>query len=143
MLSAQEVIGNFELLEDWDSRYAYLVELGERLSPMDGRCRTEACRVQGCMSNVWVCARPDPSDSDRLLYEGDCDTAIIKGVLAILIGLLSGRTREEIEAFDVDQFFDDLNIAQHLSPNRHFGIYAIVELMKAQARQGGAETPAN
>lgn len=134
-MTPREVLENFELLEDWDARYAYLVELGENLPPMDERCRTEANRVQGCMSKVWVCPQPDPADADRLVYQGDCDTAIIKGVLALLIGLLSGHTREEIEAINLDELFDELKIAEHLSPNRHFGIYALVELMKDQARK--------
>ena len=134
MLTPQEVIDNFEFLDDWEARYAYLVELGEALPAMDDAYRTDANRVQGCMSKVWVCPVTDASDPTRLKYVGDCDTAIIKGVLALLIELMSGRTREEIEALDLDDMFDRLKLAEHLSPNRHFGIYSIVELMKAQAR---------
>ena len=133
MLTPREVVENFDLLEDWDARYAYLIELGENLPPMDEGFRTEENRVQGCMSKVWVHPRPDPVDAGRLVYEGDCDTPIIKGVLALLIGLLSGHTPEEIAQIDVDRLFDDLKIAQHLSPNRHFGIYAMERLMKDQA----------
>ncbi|MCB1786140.1 MAG: SufE family protein [Gammaproteobacteria bacterium] len=134
MLTPEEVIENFEFLDDWDARYTYLVELGEALPPLDERYRTEQNRVQGCMSKVWVCALRDPDDPDRLRYVGDCDTAVIKGVLALLIELVSGHTPQEIEAMDLDQLFDRLKLADHLSPNRHFGIYSIVELMKAQAR---------
>jgi cysteine desulfuration protein SufE len=139
MLTPQEVIENFEFLEDWDARYAYLVELGEALPEMDDAYRTEQNRVQGCMSKVWVCAVPDAGDPARLTYVGDCDTAIIKGVLALLIELMSGRTPAEVEALDLDDMFDELKLAEHLSPNRHFGIYSIVELMKAQARGAGGE----
>lgn len=135
MLTPQEVIDNFEFLDDWEARYGYLVELGESLPPLDDGYRTEANRVQGCMSKVWVCALRDPDDPRRLIYVGDCDTAVIKGVLALLIGLVSGHTPAEIEALDLDDLFDRLRLAEHLSPNRHFGIYAIVELMKAQARE--------
>jgi len=133
MLTPQEVIENFEFLDDWEARYAYLVELGEALPAMDDACRGEANRVQGCMSKVWVCPLPDPADPARLRFVGDCDTAIIKGVLALLIELMSGRTSGEIAALDLDHLFDELKLADHLSPNRHFGIYSIVELMKAQA----------
>lgn len=133
MLTPQEVIENFEFLDDWDTRYAYLVELGEALPALDDAFRTEANRVQGCMSKVWVCPLSDQSDPRRLHFVGDCDTAIIKGVLALLIELMSGRTPEEIAALDLDHLFDELKLADHLSPNRHFGIYSIVELMKAQA----------
>lgn len=134
MLTPQEVIDNFELLDDWDSRYAYLVDLGEALPPLDDALRCESNRVQGCMSRVWVCPLPDPDEPSRLNYVGDCDTAIIKGVLALLIGLMSGRTAQQIEALDLDRLFETLQLAEHLSPNRHFGIYAIVELMKTQAK---------
>lgn len=135
MLTVDEFVENFDFLEDWDARYAYLVELGESLPPLDEALRTEENRVQGCLSKVWVTPIPEPEDSSRLRYVGDCDTAIIKGVLAVLIELMSGRTPSEIEALDVDDLFERIQLAEHLSPNRHFGIYAIVELMKAQARR--------
>jgi cysteine desulfuration protein SufE len=134
MLTPQEVIDNFELLSDWESRYAYLVDLGEQLPPLDEALRTEGHRVKGCMSQVWVCPQPDPQDPAKLNYVGDCDTAIIKGVLALLVELFSGRTPQEIADLDVDHLFETLQLAEHLSPNRHFGIYALVELMKEQAR---------
>lgn len=140
MLTIDEVVDNFELLEDWDARYAYLVELGEALPALDERYRAEANRVHGCVSKVWVCPLADPDDPARLQYVGDCDTAIIKGVLALLIELMSGHTPEEIEAMDIDHLFDRLRLAENLSPNRHFGIYALVELMKGQARERAAAT---
>lgn len=140
MLTPEEVIENFDFLDDWDARYAYLVELGEALPTMDDALRTEANRVQGCMSQVWVCPLVDPEDPARLNYVGECDTAIIKGVLALLIELMSGRTPDEVEALDLDHLFDELKLAEHLSPNRHFGIYSIVELMKAQAKAIAPQT---
>jgi cysteine desulfuration protein SufE len=133
MLTIEDVVDNFELLDDWDSRYAYLVELGEALPPLDDQWRTEKNRVQGCISKVWVAAQPE-GNSGNITYVGDCDTAVIKGVLALLIELMSGRTPEEIEQTDVDGLFDRLKLAENLSPNRHFGIYGIVNLMKSQAK---------
>jgi cysteine desulfuration protein SufE len=133
MLTPQEVLDNFELLEDWESRYAYLVELGEKLPPLDDAYRTEANRVKGCMSKVWVCPVASRDVPGHIDYVGDCDTSIIKGVLALLIGLMSGRTPTEARTLDLDGLFDELKLAEHLSPNRHFGIYAVVEVMKAQA----------
>lgn len=135
MLTVDDVKLNFELLDDWEARYAYLVELGEALPPLDDALRTDQNRVQGCISRVWVAVRPSDDGSGRLRYVGDCDTAIIKGVLALLIELMSGHTADEVEQLDIDGLFESLELAEHLSPNRHFGIYAIVELMKAQARQ--------
>ena len=140
MLTIEEAVDNFEFLDDWDARYAYLVELGEALPPMDEALRTERNRVHACMSKVWVHPVADPVHPGRLIYQGDCDTAIIKGVLALLIGVMSGRTRDDILALDLDQLFDRLRLAEHLSPNRHVGVYAIVDLMKAQAKELGSFT---
>lgn len=140
MLTPEEIIENFDFLGDWDARYAYLVELGEALPAMNDALRTEANRVQGCMSKVWVCPVADRSGPGRLNFVGDCDTAIIKGVLALLIELMSGHTSEQIAALDLDHLFNELNLAEHLSPNRHFGIYSIVELMKAQAKANAQPT---
>lgn len=134
MLTADEFVENFEFLDDWDARYAYLVELGEAMPPLDEGLRTEANRVQGCISKVWVAPLADPQGQGRIRYVGDCDTAIIKGVLAVLVELFSGHTPREIEALDIDALFDRIRLAENLSPNRHFGIYAIVELMKSQAQ---------
>ncbi len=135
MSQIAEYIDAFDLLGDWDTRYAYLVELGEQqLAPMPPELKTEDNRVKGCMSTVHVAAVPDPAHAGQLRYYGDCDTAIIKGVVAILVKLLSHKSPQQILDLDVDRLFKGLKLEEHLSPNRHFGIYAIVELMKAQAR---------
>lgn len=130
----QEIIEDFELLGDWDTRYQYLVEIGERLPAMPSDEKTEANRVKECMSTVHVAAHPDASVPPRLRFLGDCDTAIIKGVVAILVRLFSGKTPAEIEGLDVDALFEGLHLEEHLSPNRHVGVYAIVEKLKGQAR---------
>lgn len=133
MSEIADYIDAFELLGDWDARYAYLVEIGEKLEPLPKALRTEANRVKGCMSTVHVAAVADPDRAGLIRYFGDCDTAIIKGVVAILVELLSHKTPREVLNVDVDQLFTGLKLEEHLSPNRHFGIYAIVELMKVQA----------
>ena len=135
MTTLDEIVDIFELLGDWDQRYAYLVELGEQMPEMPAVDKTEANKVKGCMSQVWIRAYADDNDAERINYHGDCDTSIIKGVLALLIQMASGSTLEEIEKLDVDEFFERLELDEHLSPNRHVGVYAIVDLMKKQARQ--------
>ncbi|MCF7982865.1 MAG: SufE family protein [Thiohalocapsa sp.] len=129
----EDIVDTFELLGDWDQRYEYLVELGERMPPMDGADKTDANRVMECMSTVHVVARPQDDDG-RLHFQGDCDTAIIKGVVALLVGLFSGKTPTEIDDTDVDALFEGLKLEEHLSPNRHVGVYAIVNKMKRQAQ---------
>ncbi len=129
----QDIIDNFELLGDWEQRYQYLVELGEHLPAMPIELKTPTHRVIECMSIVHVAAQPDSTQPEILHYSGDCDTAIIKGAVALLIGLFSGKTATEIINLDVDALFQELQLEENLSPNRHVGIYAIVNKMKAQA----------
>jgi cysteine desulfuration protein SufE len=136
----QEIIDDFDLLDDWDSRYQYLVEIGERMPTMADGDKTPANWVRECMSTVHVAAHPGEGAPPRLTYSGDCDTAIIKGVVAILVQLLSGKTPAEIEETDVESLFEGLKLQEHLSPNRHVGVYAIVEKMKGQARAFSAGT---
>ncbi len=140
MTGLDKIVENLELLGDWEQRYLYLTELGERLPSMPEALKTEDNRVKGCMSQVWVSARYDDNDPTRIYFYGDCDTGTIKGVLAILIELASERGPSEIEQLDVDEVFERLHLDEHLSPNRHVGVYAIVELMKQQARALAQET---
>ena len=133
MHEVDDIVEAFELLGDWDARYQYLVELGERMPPMDDALKTDGNRVQGCLSKVWIHANREPDRESHVRFDGDCDTPVIKGVVALLVGLLSGRTPGEVVALDVDELFERLQLAENLSPNRHFGIYAIVGLMKSQA----------
>lgn len=133
MTTLDDIVDIFELLEDWEQRYQYLIELGEKLPPLPDEHKVEDNKVKGCMSQVWVHAYPDANNADKLHYHGDCDTSIIKGVLAILIQLADDKSAEEIQQLDVDELFERLNLDEHLSPNRHVGVYAIVELMKQQA----------
>lgn len=129
----REIIDDFELLGDWDARYGYLVELGERMPAMPAELKTDGNRVMECMSLVHVVAHPDPARPGHLTYSGDCDTAIIKGVVALLVRLFSGRTPEDILAIDLEDLFKGLRLEENLSPNRHVGVYAIVNKMKRQA----------
>jgi cysteine desulfuration protein SufE len=132
-----DIVSTFELLGDWETRYQYLVELGEQLPPLDEQARIEPNRVKACMSKVWVHAWEDPAAPGHIRFGGDCDTGVIKGVLALLIRLADGKTVNEIEAIDMDEFFGQLQLDEHLSPNRHVGVYAMVDLMKQQAAAAG------
>jgi len=140
MARIDDLIDDFALLGDWDNRYQYLVELGEQLPPMPDALKTGDNRVKACMSKLWISAYPDPSQPDRIRFHGDCDTAIIKGVLAVLIDIGSGHTAEEIAAIDFDRLFQQLELAEHLSPNRHVGIYAIVDKLRQQADELADDT---
>lgn len=133
MTDVTDILDTFDLLGDWEQRYQYLVELGERLPPMAESDRCEGNRVKPCMSQVWIATATDPDAPGRLRMTGDCDTAIIKGVVALLVSLCDGKTPDEILALDFDGLFEGLKLAEHLSPSRHVGIYAIVEKIREQA----------
>jgi len=130
MTQLDEFVDIFELLGDWDQRYQYLIELGEKLPLMPGRLKIEDNKVKGCMSQVWISA----SLADgKVKFDGDCDTSVIKGILALLISLCDGLSIEQIQNLDMDEIFKRLNLDEHLSPNRHVGVYAIFDLMKQKA----------
>lgn len=132
MTDIESIASDFELLGDWDQRYEYLVELGEQMPLMPESELTDENRVFPCMSKVWVYAYRDPDNPNLINFHGECDTAIIKGVVALLVKLFSGKTAQEILDMDVDQLFERIKLAENLSPNRHVGIYAIVEAIKSQ-----------
>ncbi len=129
-----DIVETFDLLGDWDQRYRYLIELGECMPSMPVSDKRDENLVKECMSIVHLAAHPHPDHPDRVLFTGDCDTSIIKGVVALLVELFSGKTPDEIEALDVDALFSGLHLEEHLSPNRHVGVYAIVDKMKRQVR---------
>ena len=134
-MTLDDLVDVFELLGDWELRYNYLIELGEKLPNMPKRLMVEKNNVKGCMSKVYVCAYRDENKPQCFQYHGYCDTSIIRGVLAVLINLVAGETAGVIEQMDIDELFAKLQLDEHLSPNRHVGIYAIVALMKQQVRE--------
>jgi len=131
-MTLDDLIEVFELLGDWDQRYQYLIELGEKMPMMPRELMVEKNNVKPCMSMVYVSAYRDATNPEIFHYHGDCDTSIIRGVLAVLINLCEGKTAQAIENMDVDEIFEKLHLDEHLSPNRHVGVYAIVAQMKQQ-----------
>lgn len=143
MSSIDEIVDTFGFFDDWDQRYQYLVELGENLEPLPDALKTAENWVKPCMSTVHVAAEAVPGSPGLIRFRGDCDTAVIKGVLALLIDLMSYRSLADIHELDVDSLFDRLRLEEHLSPNRHVGIYAIVDKMHERAgASAGTDTPA-
>lgn len=130
MTQLDEFVDIFDLLGDWDQRYQYLIEMGEKLPSMADRLKIDENKVRGCMSQVWI----DASAKDGLIsFDGDSDTSVIKGILALLISLCDGLSAEQIRNLDMDEVFRRLNLDEHLSPNRHVGVYAMFDLMKQKA----------
>ncbi len=143
VIDIDEIVDNFEFLDDWDQRYQYLVELGEDLEPLPDALKTAENWVKPCMSTVHVAAETVPGSPGLIRFRGDCDTAVIKGVIALLIDLMSYRSLADIHELDVDSLFKRLRLEENLSPNRHVGIYAIVDKMleRAEALTGTDTRP--
>jgi len=135
MTTLQDIVASFELFDDWEQRYQYLVELGDSLPEMPEFLKTDKNKVKGCMSQVWTSPYFISENPIRIRFHADCDTSIIKGVLAILVQLCNDNSDVVIETLDFDEIFSELHLDEHLSPNRHIGVYGIVEQMKKQVRE--------
>jgi cysteine desulfuration protein SufE len=135
MTTLDEIIDNFSLLEEWDDRYRYVIELGRALSPLSDQDRTDANKVQGCASQVWLATtvRPNGQSGPALTFSGDSDAHIVRGLIAILFALTSGRTADEILATDIGSAFEKLGLESHITMNRRNGFYAMVERIKSMA----------
>ena len=137
-----EIIDNFSLLDEWDDRYRYVIELGRGMSPLPEAHRSDANKVQGCASQVWL-ATTASIDRERpvLHFHGDSDAHIVRGLVAILLAVVSGRSAGEILATDPIALFDRLGLGEHLTPQRSNGFRSMVARIRADAQQALAHTP--
>jgi cysteine desulfuration protein SufE len=131
-----EIIDNFAFLDEWDDRYRYVIELGRSLPPLPDAARTDAHKVQGCASQVWLATetRPNGSGGPILSFVGDSDAHIVRGLIAILLALYSGRPAQEILSTDALAVFDALGLREHLTPQRSNGLRSMVERIRADAQ---------
>ena len=129
------IIDDFSVLEDWEDRYRYVIELGKTLAPLPDAAHNDANKVRGCASQVWLEAQPDRSSSPpRLSWRGDSDAHIVRGLVALTLAFFNGRTPEEVLAGDALALYRDLGLAEHLTPQRSNGVRAMVERIQADAR---------
>lgn len=133
-MQVDELIENFEFLGDWEERYRYIIELGRKLPPMPAEDHNETTKVRGCMSQVWLSHRVEAGPPLRLEFVGDSDAHIVKGLIALLFLLLSGKTPQEILDTDVNGVFERLGLEAHISMNRRNGFYAMVERIRQTAQ---------
>jgi cysteine desulfuration protein SufE len=140
-MTIDEIRDNFALLDDWDDRYRYVIELGRTLDPMPDAEHSAKNKVQGCASQVWLAKRVerDGDGEAQLRYLGDSDAHIVRGLIAILLTLYSGHTPQEILKTDALAVFDEFGFREHLTPQRSNGLRAMVERIRADAREALAE----
>jgi cysteine desulfuration protein SufE len=137
MTTIDDIRENFELLEDWDDRYRYVIELGRTLEPMPESEHSAANKVQGCASQVWLSKGIERSAAGEALlkYRGDSDAHIVRGLIAILLTLYSGHTPQQILATDAIAIFNEFGFREHLTPQRSNGLRAMVERIRTDARE--------
>lgn len=136
-MSIKTIIDDFEFLDDWEDRYRYVIELGKALEPLPDDERTEANKVNGCVSQVWLSAHYGKNDQGEPLvsFIGDSDAHIVRGLVAILITMFSNRPAAEIIDADPMEIFNQLGLKDHLTPQRSNGLFSMVERVKRDARQ--------
>ncbi len=125
----QEIINEFSAFEDWMDKYSYLIELGNDLAPLDPADKKEEFLIRGCQSKVWLVAE---MRDGKLWFRGESDAVIVKGLVALLLRISSGRTPEELTAADF-HFIGDIGLQQHLSPTRSNGLLAMVKQIRLYA----------
>jgi cysteine desulfuration protein SufE len=136
-MTINEIRENFALLDDWDDRYRYVIELGRTLEPMSEAEHSAANKVQGCASQVWLSKRIDRNNGNEpvLNYLGDSDAHIVRGLIAILLTLYSGHTPQQILSTDAIALLDEFGFREHLTPQRSNGLRSMVERIRSDARQ--------
>lgn len=127
-----EIRDDFAFLDDWEDKYRYVIELGKQLPEMPRSAKTDANKVRGCVSQVWLATR---QDDGRLHLEGDSDAMIVRGLVAILFAIYQDRTPEEVLKTDAKEVFEELGLKEHLTPQRSNGFVSMVQRIQADARE--------
>ncbi|SFV10854.1 Cysteine desulfuration protein SufE [Bradyrhizobium arachidis] len=140
MTTIDEIRDNFELLDEWDDRYRYVIELGRTLEPMPEAEHSAANKVNGCVSQVWLQKLVERDGGAPVLkYRGDSDAHIVRGLVAIVLALYSGRTPQQILDTDAIAVFNEFGFRDHLTPQRSNGLRSMVERIKTDAKEALAE----
>jgi cysteine desulfuration protein SufE len=135
MAKIDDIVEDFALLDEWDDRYRYVIELGRALPPLPESAHTDENKVQGCASQVWLLSHVDPNGAEGpvMTFEGDSDAHIVRGLVAILIALYSGKGAREILATDALALFDRIGLRENLTPQRSNGLRSMVERIRTEA----------
>ncbi len=142
-MSLEEIRSDFSVLDDWEDRYRYVIELGRMLPPFDDAFKTESTKVRGCASQVWLVTSTLPPEADgepRLSFKGDSDAHIVRGLVAILLSAVDGLTARQIAALDVTAIFAELGLKDNLTPQRSNGLASMISRIKSDAAAALAET---
>jgi len=132
--SIDDILADFDFLDDWDDRYRYVIELGRGLEPMAEEDHNDATKVQGCVSQVWLVSATDGATPPHLTFKGDSDAHIVKGLVAIMLALYSGKTAKEILEIDAKEILAKMELDTHLTPQRSNGLHSMIQRIQSDAR---------
>jgi cysteine desulfuration protein SufE len=141
MTAIDEIVENFALLDEWDDRYRYVIELGRTLTPLPEGTHIDANKVRGCASQVWLLThvKPNGPSGPILTFQGDSDAHIVRGLIAILFALYSGKSARDILEIDSLALFDRIGLRENLTPQRSNGLRSMVERIRTEAKDALAE----
>ena len=131
-IALEDLAAEFELLGDWEERYRYVIELGRELAPLTDAERSEANKVRGCASQVWLVT--EPQTDGRIVFRGDSDAHIVRGLIAVLLRLFSGQPAADIARFDTKAAFDTLGLSGALSTQRSNGLASMAARIARDAQ---------
>ena len=132
-MDIDEIIENFEFLDDWDDRYKYLIELGNALEPFADDSQSAQNKVQGCVSQVWVTSHPEDGEDPVIHYKGTSDAHLVRGLIAIAFAIFSGKKASEIVKLNEREVYAKIDLSDHITPQRSNGLNALVARMKSDA----------
>ena len=132
-MDIDELVDNFALLDDWEDKYRYIIDLGSKLPPLDEKYKTDDWKVRGCQSQVWLVPEVREINGEKILdFKGDSDAAIVKGIVAIILSIYSNKSAQMIKSVAVGDIFAKLGLEEHLSPSRN-GLASMNEKIKYYA----------
>ncbi|HDZ55459.1 MAG TPA: SufE family protein [Pseudomonas xinjiangensis] len=129
-ITSDDIIADLSFFDTWEDRYKYIIDLGKELAPLSDAQRTDENIVRGCQSQVWLVSH---RDGDKLFFDADSDAFIVKGLLAVVLAAYNGKTPDAVTAFDIDEYFQELNLLKHLSVTRGNGLRAMVKRIQDTA----------
>lgn len=134
MASLDKILDNFAFLDDWEDRYRYVIELGKALPDLSEEKKSAANKVQGCASQVWLVSHSDGASDPILTFEGDSDAHIVRGLVAIVLAVYSGKHASEIAGLDAIEVFGKIGLVEHLSAQRANGLRSMINRIRGEAQ---------
>lgn len=134
MASLDQILDDFAFLDEWEDRYRYVIELGKALPDLADDQKTSQNKVQGCASQVWLVSHIDGGADPVMTFDGDSDAHIVRGLVAIVLAVYSGKRASEIAATDAIEIFDRIGLVEHLSSQRANGLKSMVKRIREEAR---------